>query len=565
MIGIDLGTTNSLVSYWNEDKATIIPNALGDNLTPSVISLDDKGDILVGKPAKERLITHPDLSTAFFKRYIGSEKKFTLGQNTFRPEELSALVLKSLKMDAQQFLQKEVHEAVISVPAYFNDAQRKTTKAAGEIAGLDVKCLINEPTAAAIAYGLHEKKDFSTFIVLDLGGGTFDVSILEYFAGVMEVHASAGDTFLGGEDFTDALLKYCLVENKIDKADLEKKTRHALRRLAELCKLALSHKAAAGIVYKNRKMQIDWKISREQFEDITKDLTQRMRIPIERAIRDSKLKLRDLDAVVLVGGATRMPVIRNMTGKMFGKIPYSTINPDEVVCHGAGIQAGLKTKQQVLKEVVLTDVCPYSLGIEVARHGMSGQIENGYFLPIIERNSTVPLSRVERVTTIYDNQTTIQFDIFQGESRQTQNNIKLSEIKIVIPPAPAGEPKIDVRFTYDVNGILEVDVDVLNTDVTANLVIEENPGVLSDHQIAQCLKKVSALKIHPRDNMVNRTLLARGERLYEEALGEKRDYIARLMGAFEFVLERQDEREIARASRQLELELDEIALSAQIE
>lgn len=558
IIGIDLGTTNSLVSFWDGDKVTIIPNALNENLTPSVVSVDDKGDMLVGKAAKERLITHPHLSAAFFKRYMGSNKIMTLGKIPFRPEELSALVLKSLKSDAETYLQQEVVDAVISVPAYFNDAQRRTVKAAGQIAGLIVKYIINEPTAAAIAYGLHERKEFSSFIVLDLGGGTFDVSILEYFSGVMEVHATAGDTFLGGEDFTDAIVKTCLQDNDLQIDDLDNKARFALRRLAEQCKLELSEKQTSGIVFHRYELDIDWKISRDKFEYITSGLVQRMRMPIERAVRDSKLNPKDLDGVILVGGATRMPMLRTMMGKMFGKFPYSTINPDEVVCIGAGIQAGMKSKQQALKEVVLTDVCPHTLGIEIVRCDSSGAIENGYFLPIIERNSTVPLSRVERVTTHYDHQTTIRIEIFQGESRRTQNNIKLSELQIEIPPAPSGEPQIDIRFTYDANGILVVDVDVNNTNIKSNLVIQENPGIFSAEQIKMCLEKMSKLKIHPRDNMVNRTLLAKGERLYEEALGEKRHQIATLLSSFESILNRQDEQHITRARRQLERQLNEI-------
>jgi molecular chaperone HscC len=559
MIGIDLGTTNSLVSFWDGTKARIIPNALKETLTPSAVSLDDNGDILVGRPAKDRLITHPHLSASLFKRAIGSDKAFVLGQTTFRPEELSALVLKSLKADAEHYLNQSVKEAIVSVPAYFNDAQRKTTKAAGQLAGLEVKHLINEPTAAAIAYGLHEKKEFSTFIVLDLGGGTFDVSILEYFPGVMEVHATAGDTFLGGEDFTDAIIKCFLEENHLQSEDLDRKAMHQLQRLAEQCKLELSRKSAASIAFNGFERNIDWKITRDKFEVITGDLLRRMQLPIEQSVKDAKLKLKDLGAVILVGGATRMPMLRSMVGKMFGKLPYSTLNPDEVVGLGAGIQTGLKTRQRTLKEMVLTDVCPYTLGIEIARYSGNGRLEDGHFFPVIERNATVPLSRVKRVTTLTDHQTTIRIQVFQGESRRTENNIKLSEMEIGIPPTPAGEPRIDVRFSYDANGILEVDVTVVNTDIKANLLIEENPGVLSREQIDACLQKLTELKIHPRDNMANRALLAKGERLYEVSLGNRRQRIADWLSAFEDVIERQDEQEIAIARRLLERQLKEIS------
>lgn len=559
MIGIDLGTTNSLVSYWAGAEARIIPNALDEHLTPSVVSLDDHGDILVGRPARERLITHPHLSTSLFKRYMGSDKTIVLGQTTFRPEELSALVLKSLKADAEKHLGYEMCEAVISVPAYFNDVQRKTTKVAGRLAGLAVKHLINEPTAAAIAYGLHERREFSSFIVLDLGGGTFDVSIMEYFPGVMEVHATAGDTFLGGEDFTDALIRCFLEENRLKREDFDNKSMHTLRRIAEQCKVTLSRDRAAGVVLHALGQCFEWQITREKFEAITSDLRRRMQLPIEQSVRDAKIDLKDLDAVILVGGATRMPMLRTMVGRMFGKLPYATLNPDEVVCLGAGIQTGLKSRQRALQEMVLTDVCPYTLGIEVVRQDGNGNLAAGHFLPVIERNATVPLSRVERVTTLCDNQPAIRIQVFQGESRRTKNNIRLSEVEIRVPPAPAGEPQIDVRFSYDSSGILEVDVAVLNTDITANLVIEEHPGVLSKAQIAASLEKLVRLKIHPRQNMANRTLLALGERLYEASLGEERRRIAEWLSTFEGIMDKQDETEIANARRQLERRLQEIS------
>ena len=559
MIGIDLGTTNSLVSYWDGTQVRIIPNALGEHLTPSVVSLDEHGDIMVGRAARERLITHPHLTASLFKRYMGSDKAMVLGQTTFRPEELSALVLKSLKADAEKQLGYEVGEAVISVPAYFNDAQRKTTKVAGRLAGLEVKHLINEPTAAAIAYGFHERKEFSTFIVLDLGGGTFDVSILEYFPGVMEVHATAGDTFLGGEDFTDALIRCFFEENQLKRESFDNKSMHTLQRHAEQCKVALSRDRVAGFVLPALGRRFEWQITREKFEAITSDLRRRMQLPIEQSVRDAKIDLKDLDAVILVGGATRMPMLRTMVGRMFGKLPYATLNPDEVVCLGAGIQTGLKSRQSALKEMVLTDVCPYTLGIEVARQDGNGNLAAGHFLPVIERNATVPLSRVERVTTLCDNQSTIRIVVFQGESRRTENNIRLSEMKVRVPPAPAGDPQIDVRFSYDNSGILEVDVAVFNTDITANLVIEEHPGVLSEAQVAACLEKLAHLKMHPRQNMANRAVLAWGERLYEASLGEERRRIAEWLSAFEDILDKQDETQIANARRQLEHRLQDIS------
>jgi molecular chaperone HscC len=557
IIGIDLGTTNSLVAYWQENKPLIIPNVLGVSLTPSVVSIDQNGEILVGQVAKERLITHPNLTASVFKRYMGTEKIFNLGKHSFTPEELSSLVIRSLRADAEAFLQEKVTEAVISVPAYFNDAQRKATKRAAELAGLRVERLISEPTAAAIAYGLHQEKAETKFLIFDLGGGTFDVSILELFEGVMEVKSVAGDNFLGGEDFTNVIVAHFLQTQQIELETLDRKERSQLYKQAELCKYGLTNSNQAVMSFMHDGQRSEIVVDRAVFEKLTQALLLRLRLPIERALRDAVMTPEDLDAVILIGGATRMPVIRSVVTKIFGRLPFSNVNPDEAVALGAAIQGVLKERNAALNEVILTDVCPYSLGIDVVRCLGREGYEAGYFAPIIERNTPIPVSRVERYYTVDDGQTEIAVEIYQGESRKVENNIKLGELSIQVPEAPAGQQAIDVRFTYDINGILEVEVVAVKSREKKRVVIEKSPGSMTKQEIEARLQMLKDLKIHPRERMNNRLLLARGERLYEESLGEARDYLTQILANFEAVLALQDERVIKKTAVELKKALDE--------
>lgn len=558
MIGIDLGTTNSLAAYWAEDGAVIIPNVLGDHLTPSVVSVDGNGDILVGRIAQERMITHPEATAATFKRFMGTEKKYNLASHSFSPEELSSFVLKALKSDAEAYLGEPVTEAVISVPAYFNDTQRKATKAAAELAGLRVERLISEPTAAAIAYGLHQESPETKFLVFDLGGGTFDVSILELFEGIMDVKSIAGDNFLGGEDFTELLVSHFLHTHQLESESLSSKAKSLLYKQAEMCKLALGQETAATMHLKSDGSTLELHINRTEYEKLAQPLLLRLRQPIERALRDASLTPADLDAIILIGGATRMPLIRNVIARMFGRMPYSNIHPDETVALGAAIQTALKQRNQALEEIILTDVCPYTLGTSVVRELGGGQYSDGHFLPIIERNTPIPVSRVERLYTISDNQKRLNVDVYQGESRRVENNIKLGELQIKVPPAPAGEQSIDVRYTYDINGILEVEVVSVSTGEKKRAIIENNAGTLTKEQIEARLAELKDIKIHPRDRTENRLLIARGERLYEESLGDRRELIAQCIQQFEKLLQSQNDQEIKKAAEVLKDQLDQM-------
>ncbi|OWA37228.1 molecular chaperone HscC [Saccharibacillus sp. O16] len=558
IIGIDLGTTNSAVSVWKDGKSQLIPNALGDVLTPSVVGLDDNGDILVGRIARERLLTHPLLTTSAFKRHMGTPREIRLGDRRFRAEELSALVLRALKADAENMLGETITEAIISVPAYFNDTQRKATRMAGELAGLKVERLLNEPTAAAIAYGLHQQKPETQFLVFDLGGGTFDVSILELFDGVMEVKAVAGDNYLGGEDFTDAIVDDYLASFGLTVSMMERKTLASLREQAEQGKRELTrHKPfkLSAVVSGELKER---EVSRERFEALVQPLVDRLRRPIERALLDASIENDQIDEIVMVGGASRMPVVYGMLSRMFGRLPAAHIDPDETVAVGAGVQAGMKERNEALQDIVMTDVCPYTLGTEVAMAYATGEYESGHFSPIIDRNTFVPVSRVKRFSTMNEEQKRIVVKIYQGENRLAANNLLLGELEVEFPPETSGIRDIDIRYTYDINGILEVEVKAVGLEDVHRIVIEENPGIMSREEIERRLTQLSALKMHPREQEHNRLLLARGDRMYEERLGDEREWIGLAMQRFEAALHRQDEQEIREEAERLEQFLNQL-------
>jgi len=556
IIGIDLGTTNSLAAFFKDEHPIIIPNVYKENLTPSVVSMDENGNLFVGKIAKERLISHPAYTAAVFKRNMGSRKEFVLGNKSFSPEELSSFVIKKLREDAELFLGQTVDEAVVSVPAYFSDAQRRATKNAGELAGLKVERIVNEPTAAALAYGLHEKQDYTKYLVFDLGGGTFDVSILEKYKNIMEVRAVAGDNFLGGEDFTDVLSGMLTKTNLPD--GLSRIDSAILRSNAEIAKHAFSNSQIVSLSCMLGDTQCAATISIDEYEAACGALLARMRVPVKRAVSDASISFSDIDAILLVGGATKLPIVSKFVADLFGRLPAGDINPEEVVALGAAVHSAMKTRNKAISEVVLTDVCPYTLGTSVCVHRPNGFLEPGHYFPIIERNSVIPVSRVERLCTASDYQSEIKVRILQGEGRKADDNIPLGEIDIPVPQAAAGKEAVDVRYTYDINGILEVEVTVVSTQLRKTLVIEKNPGVLTKEEIAEKLRALADIKMHPRDKDENRFLMARGERLYEESIGATRQLIEKELIAFDNVLDTQDERKIRDFCSAFEEKLDEI-------
>lgn len=550
IIGIDLGTTNSLVAYYTDEGPKIIPNRLGKNLTPSVVSVDEEGQVFIGETAKERMQLYPDSSAAVFKRSMGSEKVYELSGKKFLPEELSALILRALKEDAECYLQEEVTEAVISVPAYFNDERRKATKRAGELAGLRVERIISEPTAAAIAYGLYENRENGKFLVFDLGGGTFDVSILELYDSIIEVRAVAGDNYLGGEDFTKVIEEIFFDKNPdIDKESLTEKESKHITKQAENCKIGFSGERYSNMVCKIGEQTYEMRLSLDEYEAKCDELLDKIRQPIKRSLSDANVRLKDIDRVVLVGGATKLSFIRKFVGKLFHNLPDTSINPDEAVALGAAVQGAMKERKDSIKEVILTDVCPFTLGTEVVVEKDNGRFEDGHFCPIIERNTTIPASRTERLYTVHDNQTQIRCKVLQGESRFASNNVTLGEIRIKVPKGEAGKESVDVTYTYDVNSILEVEIKVTSTGEITKEIIKTNATDMSDEEIKERMEALSYLKIHPREKEENKLLLLRGERLYEESIGNERMYIEYALREFEKALDTRDDSVIEGARR----------------
>ncbi|ALS02242.1 molecular chaperone HscC [Enterococcus silesiacus] len=554
IIGIDLGTSNSLVSFWDGEHVQLINNQFDQALTPSVVGVDDNGDILIGAIAKERLISHPQLTAATFKRFMGTDKKYDLGGHSFTPVELSSLVLRSLKEDAEAFLKQTCNEVVISVPAYFNNIQREATIEAAKLAGLTVQNLISEPTAAAMAYGFHKEADQS-ILVVDLGGGTFDVSLLEMFDGVMQVEAIAGDNHLGGEDFTHVIVQDCLREHKLTGTVLAATIQSVLYQKAELLKLTLTTQDVCSFDFDWEDHTYSYTLTQERYKELCEPLLAKMRQPVGRVLNDGHINIQEIDQVILIGGATKNPIVRNYFARLLKTIPYTQINPDEAVGRGAGIQAALKQDRSMVSEMILTDVCGHTLGVDSVSQTSTGYID-GVFSPIIERNTTIPVSKMKTFYTLRDNQEYVAFSIYQGENPMAKDNLKIGELEIKIPKGPENTP-IDCRFTYDSNGLLEVIV----TDLSGRskqLIIESAPGKLTSQQMKESLAKLNSLKVHPRDRAENRLLLARLERLYAETTGMQREQVQALLFHFRDVLEKQEEILTKRTAAELTQQLNEL-------
>ncbi len=551
IVGIDLGTTNSLVACFTEEGPKIIPNRLGKNLTPSVVSVDEEGNVYVGETAKERMSLYPTSVAQTFKRSMGTERTYNLSGHVFKPEELSSMVLKALKEDAEAYLGEEVTEAVISVPAYFDDKRRKATKRAGELAGLKVERMISEPTAAAVAYGLYDKNQDTRFLVFDLGGGTFDVSVLELYHNILEVRAVAGDNYLGGEDFTQEMAKLFLHKAKLSLSDLSEKEQVRLLKAAEKAKCAINDSSSVTMSFLYKEEMKEEVITVKEYEEACEELLMKIREPVKKSLADAGLKLSDIDEVILIGGATRLGIVRDFLIRLFRKFPDTKLNPDETVALGAAIQAAMKERREEVKEVILTDVCSFTLGTEVVVEYDEDKYEDGRFCPIIERNTVIPASRTEKLYTVRDNQTTVRVRVLQGESRFARNNLYLGELEVTVPKNLKGKEAIEVTYTYDINSLLEVEVKVVSTGVSKKMIIKGADNQMTDEEIAKRMEELSYLKIQPRDHEENRLVLLRAERMYEESLGDRRQIIDRYLTAFEAALKRGDHDEIREAREDL--------------
>ncbi|MBQ3180180.1 MAG: molecular chaperone DnaK [Firmicutes bacterium] len=491
IIGIDLGTTNSCVAVMEGGEAVVIPNPEGARTTPSVVGFANNGERLVGQVAKRQAVTNPDKTIISIKRHMGKKYEVNIEGKVYTPQEISAFVLRKLKEDAEAYLGESVSQAVITVPAYFSDAQRQATKDAGKIAGLDVMRIINEPTAAALAYGL-DKEDEQKVLVFDLGGGTFDVSLLEIGDGIFQVLATSGNNFLGGDDFDNKVIEYLLAEfKKAEGIDLskDKMAMQRLREAAEKAKIELSGVLTTNInlpfitADQNGPKHMDITLTRAKFDELTAELVEKTMAPTRQALSDAGLAATDIDRVLLVGGSTRIPAVQEAIKRLIGKDPHKGINPDECVALGAAIQGGILNKE--VKDVVLADVTPLSLGIETL---------GGVFTKIIDRNTTIPTGKAQVFSTAADNQPSVEVHVLQGERQMAADNKSLGRFTLSgIAPAPRGIPQIEVRFDIDANGIVHVSAKDLGTGKQQEITISGNNG-FSDDEIDRMVKDAEQYK-----------------------------------------------------------------------
>jgi molecular chaperone DnaK len=489
-VGIDLGTTNSVVAFLEAGEPVVIPNSEGARTTPSVVAFSKTGEVLVGEVAKRQAITNPDRTIRSVKRHMGTNWEIEIDDKKYSSQEISARTLMKLKRDAESYLGDSVTQAVITVPAYFDDAQRQATKEAGEIAGLEVLRIINEPTAASLAYGLDKDEHDQTILVFDLGGGTFDVSVLDIGEGVFEVKSTSGDTNLGGDDWDEKIVEWMVKEfNNSHGIDLakDKMASQRLREAGEKAKIELSTLGETSInlpfitANADGPLHMELTLTRAKFQELTADLLERTKAPFLKAIKDAKIDIKDIEHIVLVGGSTRMPAVTDLVKELSGKEPQKGVNPDEAVAVGAAVQAGIMSGD--VKDILLLDVTPLSLGLET---------KGGIMTRLIERNTTIPTKRSEVFTTADDNQSSVEIKVLQGESEMSHRNHNLGTFQLQgIPPAPRGVPQVEVTFDIDANGIVSVSAKDLGTGKEQQMTITGGTA-LSKDEIDRMMKEAEA-------------------------------------------------------------------------
>ncbi len=523
IVGIDLGTTNSAVAILDAGKPRVLQNRLGHRLTPSVVAHDEvsKGYV-VGRTAKDILVSHPDRAAGAFKRAMGTDLTYSLGKEKLRPEELSAYVLDSLRIDAEQSIGQKIGRVVVTVPAYFNEPQRAATKRAAEIAGLQVERLLNEPTAAAMAYGLHNQGSDQRILVFDLGGGTFDVCVMELFEGLLEVRGIAGESRLGGEDFTSVLCDELMrrADIELTHRDSNRASAMLLYRRAELLKRKLSSWPQAEVVVPDFGIEGQQEarvvVTADELGEIFSPLLERLEQPCRSALRSASLAKDDLDHIILVGGATRMPCVRALVERFFGKPPLDALDPDLVVAEGAAVQAALCEGDEAVEDIVATDIASHSLGVDTARLAGSARVEN-VFSPVIHRGTTIPTYQTAIYSTLEPNQRKIQFGVFEGDARDTRENVKLGQLMVRgIPKGPEGQA-VEVTFLLDPSGLLEVRATILSTGKTVSEVLERAGTSLSKTELKAAQKRIERLRQNPADRPLYRDALARASMLWTDA------------------------------------------------
>ena len=559
IVGIDLGTTNSSVGVFREGKVQVLPNVLGEFLTPSVVAIDEKGGgLLVGRTAKEIYALHPERGAALFKRTMGTDVTYPLIGARYGPVDLSSLVLASLKADAERVLKVDVKKAVITVPAYFDEARRYATMKAGELAGLEVVRVLNEPTAAAIAYGLHRRTSDGVLLVLDLGGGTFDVCVMDLFEGSLEVRSVAGESLLGGEDFTRRLAALALEQAGATYERVEVHEPEALGlllRRAELAKRALTAgESATVLVPAIRALGPDAKevtITRGEAEAAWQPLLRRLEPPCRAALRGAKLNREDVDVVLFVGGATRMPCVREVFRRLFEKEPLDGVDPDLAVTHGAAIQAALLARDAAVGDVIVTDVASHSLGIEVSKL-FGTRREGGFFSPIIHRNAVIPTTQTMITSTLDANQTAIELHVYEGEARMVKENRLLGKLKVNgIPKGPAGQ-EVEVRMTFDLNGILEVEAIVVATGKVFSTILTRDAKSLTGQALEAAAKRIAQIRKDPNERPRLKDVKARADLLLRETSPEERKTLEQALDALDDAIAQCDELAMARWTQHLE-------------
>ncbi len=547
-IGIDLGTTNCLAAVWQNGESVLIPDSSGEYLTSSFVSVD--GDqIYVGKTAKERMIAHPDQTASVFKRYMGTDRQFCLGGRMFLPEELSAFLLKKIKEDAEAFLQEEVGEAVISVPAYFHDKARAATKRAGELAGFVVKRIINEPSAAALACQNMEQQEDATILVFDFGGGTLDVSLVESFDNVVQIEAVSGDNHLGGSDFDNVIARYFCEKQNLLWDSLNEKLKSVILKAAERCKIELTTATDAVMRVRYEEQSWDLSLSRQDVVHIAAEIFRRMEKPVKRVLMDGNISPDELTEIVLVGGSCKMEIVKQYLSYILEGRKIETHDPDRMIARGLGVVVGIKERDDAIKDMLLTDICPFSLGVGIRNPDGS---DRDVMSVLIERNTSLPASREKRYYTAYDNQTEVSVNVYQGESYYADDNLSLGQIKLHVPPKKEGEVYVDIRFTYDINGLLEVQLYTPEIGQMRKIIFQKEENSMTEAEKEAKLKEFEKLKIHPKEKEENQYLVAKGEALYVQSTGALRDAVGKWLGYFTGLLEEQDEAKIRKERKKVE-------------